>query len=65
MGRPEPNYPRPRSPLATKGHFNSQRSKGRLGATEAAGKCSGRFRPSCANSRYVVACPIGTDTQKV
>jgi hypothetical protein len=39
--RRQPNDSRPRSPLATECHFDSQRSKGRLRAPEPAGERSG------------------------
>ena len=39
--RRQPNDSRTRSPLATEGHFDSQRSKGRLRASEPTGQRSG------------------------
>jgi hypothetical protein len=52
--RPQLNDASPRSPLTTKGHFNSQRSKWRLRAAEPAGQGSGRFWPPYIRPRRVI-----------
>ena len=51
---PQPNDARPRSPLTTKAHVNSQRAEGRLRAAEPTGEGSGRFWPPYTRPRRVI-----------
>ena len=63
--RAQPNDTTPGSPLTTKGHFNAQRSKGRLRAAEPAGEGSGRFWPPYTRPRRVISWRVASDAQQV